>query len=282
VAGALAVGAAATLTWRWYPLVELVGANGDFDASQEMLTQGFVGRNWPYAVAVVLAGARLVRHRRDPLAALALSATAVLTLGLVSNRTVFVRIDGVAFALLAIVAADEAGRALTKLRVRVGPGAWWVPAAAAVVAIAVVGASLAANDRFRTVLTPPPLRPTDEPSRHVNAFEQFDFARGRPAGEVLLVPYPLVIGAAAFTDGAKQQSTPWVAHFEPTETDRRGDGERFWDPATSVEDRLGVIDRWSVTGVLVPPGDDVASALAGRGWRVDWRGPEGELWVRAA
>ena len=79
---------------------------------------------------------------------------------------------------------------------------------------------------------------------------------------VLMIPYPLVIGAAAFTDGAKQQSTPWVAHFEPTEAERRADAERFWDPGATVDDRLAVIDRWQVTGVLMPPGDALADTLA--------------------
>lgn len=279
-AGSLAAGALVALTWPWFPLGHLLLDNGRFDASQDLLTQSFASRNWPYLVGVAFAVWRLVRNRRDPLAVLALTATAVLAVGL-AWRPVLVRIDGVAFALLAVVVATEAVELVGRLRY--GAGATgerrWVPAAAVGVGLAVVAASLAANPRLRLVLTPPPLRAESEPSRQVNHFDQFAFARGRAGDEVLLVPFPLVIGTAAFTDGAKQQSTPWVAVFEPSDVERRADGQRFWEPTTSASDRLAIIDTWGVTGVLLPPGDALGGELARGGWTVAWEGPEGRLWV---
>lgn len=246
LAGAVAGGAAASLAWPYFPVLQLfVAQPPEFHAWSAVFYQGVPGQIWPALAALPLLLWRLRGDRRDPLALLVVLLTGVYILGAVTGKYGLGRV--IAYIVVCIQIA--LGAALASWESRLPPRrAWLAPATALLASL-----SLFAYDR-------PPLPRILRYQRPLWRDLEGMLGAVRPGDVVLADSYtgyavPVLTGGRVV---AWRHPIYWV----PDHAERREAQDRFFTGAADDE-RRAVITRYHVRWILVnrqavhlEPGED--------------------------
>ncbi|MFI2078253.1 MULTISPECIES: hypothetical protein [Streptomyces] len=267
LAAGAALALALLLCWPYYPFLALAGGGG-LDAIHRPLYGHLAQKFCLAGLGVVALAVRWRRDHRDPLALLFVLGTVAFAAGWVSGHYAWGRVLPAvlisAQLALAVEVAETAASGAGRRR--------WVPAAvtgAALLAGAWTQAGVLAYV-LREDAVPPGLR--DVPS--VALWPRFGWAAAKvPKGATVMTDdYYALRTLPAY--GPYTVAPAYPDAFLPDEKRRREATRRYFTPATSRAERLGILKEYGVRWVLqknggagLPPGDPALRAAA--------RGPGG-------
>ncbi|MFI1973043.1 hypothetical protein [Streptomyces cinnamoneus] len=247
------------LCWPYYFFPALLGGGG-LDAIHAPLYGGLAGRFCLTALGVVALGARLRRDGRDPLGLLFLLGAAVFAAGGLSGHYAWGRVLPAMLLPAQLALAVETAEALPPpLRDRGGRLRRALPA---VTAAALLAGAWAQAGVLSYVLRRDAVPPVLRDARVIGLWPGFGWAARRvPKGATVMTDdYHALRALPAY--GPYTVAPAYPDLFLPDEERRRDATRRYFSPATSRAERLGILKEYSVRWVLqksggggLPPGD---------------------------
>jgi hypothetical protein len=245
--GVFLLGASLSLTWPYYPLLDLLSEQGTYDASNMVMYESWLLRTAPAFAALVIVFWRTPSLNRPRLAIFGGLLAVVFVYGWItgswSNGRVITYIVLAAHVGLADLAANLESTRVAALSRR-GLAAVVV---AACVAVGFAALNLAPGLRGTLPGTGAPV-PTDY-SGYVAAVD------GLEPDSVVMVPLASGVEAVVPAYGGKLVATERPLAFVGDIGERRRGVQAFYAPGTTAEARRRILERFRVSYILVPAAD---------------------------